>query len=151
MAHGLAFLGCGAIAAAHLRTLATLAPAIPRFYASRDRARAAAYAGTYEGAGAFGSYVAAIADERVRAVVVTTPPALHLDLVLAALDAGKDVIVESRPSPAPPMPIWRWMPCGGPAAVSWLPRTTPIGRCWWHCETSSSPANWRSCSCSSTR
>lgn len=90
----LAILGCGAITQKHSRTLARFRGEVRRFYASRDAATAAAFAERYAGVGSFGSYEDAIADPRVDAVFVTTPPASHLDLTLAALAWGKDVIVE---------------------------------------------------------
>ena len=65
-------------------------------YASRDPARAAAFAATARqvAAGAFGSYAEAIADPRIDAVLVATPPDSHLALTLEALAGGKHVIVE---------------------------------------------------------
>lgn len=90
----LAFLGCGAITRSHSRTLAAVDPAVPRFFASRDRGRAEAYARELGGAGAFGGYQEACADARVSAVMVCTPPDSHRALAQEALEAGKDVIVE---------------------------------------------------------
>ena len=90
----LAFLGCGKIAVQHRRTLASVAPSVRCSFASRDDTRAAEYARRYRGTAHWGSYAAAIADRRVDAVVVTTPTAIHLELALDALRAGKDVIVE---------------------------------------------------------
>jgi UDP-N-acetylglucosamine 3-dehydrogenase len=90
----LALLGCGAIARRHSRTLTRLGAEVRCFYASRDPARAAEFSARLGGAGSFGSYAAALADERIDAVLVTTPPDSHLDLTLAALAQDKDVIVE---------------------------------------------------------
>lgn len=90
----LAFLGCGAIAPRHRRTIAKVAPRVRCSFASRDPARAAAYARRWDGTAHWGSYEAALADSSVDAVIVTTPTASHLELTLAALKAGKDVIVE---------------------------------------------------------
>lgn len=89
-----AFLGCGKITRQHSRTVAKVAGGVPRYFASRDRARAEQYARELGGAGAFGSYEAAWSDPAVTAVMVNTPPDSHLALTLAALAAGKDVIVE---------------------------------------------------------
>lgn len=90
----LAFLGCGFITGVHSRHLRRLRGAVVCSYASRDRARAEACRRRYRGAGAHGSYSAAIEDPRVDAVVVAVPPRFHLDLVLQALAAGKHVLVE---------------------------------------------------------
>ncbi len=90
----LAFLGCGGITWKHSRTLAGFGSEVSRFYASRDATRASAFADQFAGAGSFGSYAAALADERIDAVLVATPPHTHLDLALAALAHGKDVIIE---------------------------------------------------------
>jgi predicted dehydrogenase len=89
----LALLGCGAIAARHSRRLASSGGVVCS-YASRDAARAEAFARRLGGAKAFGSYAAALADPEVDAVLIATPTALHLPLTLEALRAGKDVIVE---------------------------------------------------------
>ncbi len=90
----LAFLGCGKITRSHSRTLARVAPAVPRYFASRDAARAGQYARELGGAGAFGSYAEALDSDLVTVVMVCTPPDSHLEWTLAALAAGKDVIVE---------------------------------------------------------
>jgi UDP-N-acetylglucosamine 3-dehydrogenase len=90
----LAFLGCGAITRKHSHTLAGFRGEVRRFYASRDAATAAAFAKHHGGAGSFGSYAAAFADPRIEVVFVATPPDTHLDLTLAALRGGKNVIVE---------------------------------------------------------
>lgn len=90
----LAFLGCGKITRSHSATLARVAPPVPRYFASRDRGRAEQYARELGGAGCFGSYEEAMASPLVTVVMVCTPPDSHLALTLAALAAGKDVIVE---------------------------------------------------------
>lgn len=93
----LAFLGCGYATRLHSRTLAKLDPGVRRFYASRDGARAHAYARKYRGAGHFDSYEAAIESADVDAVLVATPPDSHLELTLSALQADTHVIVEKPP------------------------------------------------------
>lgn len=90
----LAFLGCGAITAAHSRTLARMDAPVRRFYASRDGAKAADFERRFRGSGSYGSYEAALADGRIGAVLVATPPASHLELTLRALAHGKHAIVE---------------------------------------------------------
>lgn len=58
------------------------------------------YSARWKGAGAFGSYQEAIDSPDVDVVLIATPPASHLPLCLAALDAGKHVIVEKPPFPS---------------------------------------------------
>jgi predicted dehydrogenase len=93
----LCFLGCGKIAAGHSRTLRVLKPHIQCSYASRSLARAQAMNAAQGGVGAFGSYAEAVASPSVDVVAVVTPPSSHLEWTLAALEAGKDVILEKPP------------------------------------------------------
>jgi predicted dehydrogenase len=90
----IAFLGCGNAARMHARTLHKVDKDLRLFFASRELQRATTYAKLYHGAGAFGGYEAALADERVEVAVVVTPPSSHLEWTLAALEAGKHVVVE---------------------------------------------------------
>jgi predicted dehydrogenase len=96
----IAFLGCGFITDVHSRQLRRLKGEVTARYASRDRAKAEAYCRRFGGAGEYGDYLSAIADPAVDAVVVAVPPALHLDLTLRALDAGKHVLVEKPAFPS---------------------------------------------------
>ena len=93
---GIAFLGCGKITVGHAKRLKSH-EGVSLFFASRERAKAEEYAKKLGGAGAFGSYEEAMRDPRVDAVVVATPPHLHLELTLGALAAGKHVVVEKPP------------------------------------------------------
>ena len=95
----IAFLGCGFITRVHSRNLRRLGRQIVPSYASRDAAKAEAFRRQYRGAASYGQYRAAIADPAVDAVVVAVPPALHLDLTLEALAAGKHVLVEKPAFP----------------------------------------------------
>lgn len=90
----IAFLGCGFITNVHSRNLKALRSEITTSYASRDRARAEAFCRRHGGAGSFHSYAKAIADPGIDAVVIAVPPRFHLELTLAALAAGKHVLVE---------------------------------------------------------
>lgn len=90
----LAFLGCGRITTRHARTLARFSDAVNCRFASRDANRAAEFNRLLKGGGSYGSYHDAIADQSVDAVVIATPPDQHLELALAALAAGRHVIVE---------------------------------------------------------
>lgn len=93
----IAFLGCGFITGVHSRHLQALAGSgeeVVVSYASRDPRKAELYREKYAGRRAYGDYASALADDDVDAVVVAVPPAYHLELSLAALDAGKHVLVE---------------------------------------------------------
>lgn len=90
----LVFLGCGGITAAHSRTLRSFPEEVRFFFASRQADKAMGFERRLRGAGSFGSYAAALADGRMDVAFVATPPESHLELVLEALDQGKDVIVE---------------------------------------------------------
>ncbi len=87
-------LGCGKVAVKHRKTIAAVDPSVRISFASRDGERAAEFARKYRGTAWWGSYQAAIVDPSVDAVLVATPPVLHLDLTMRALAAGKHVIVE---------------------------------------------------------
>jgi predicted dehydrogenase len=88
----LVVLGCGWIARRHAAAARRLG--VPVVFASRDAARAAAYAREFRGIAAVGSYEAAMAHPRAAAVLVCTPHDRHLVDVLAALSAGRHVLVE---------------------------------------------------------
>lgn len=90
----LVFIGCGNAARMHSRTLASVAPDVRRFYASRDPDRARDFNRRLGGAGVFASYAEALHAPGIDAAIVVTPPSSHLDLSLEALGAGKHVIVE---------------------------------------------------------
>jgi len=96
----LAFLGCGFITEVHSRHLRLLREDFVCAYASRDAAKARAFRHRYGGVADYAGYEAAIADPAVGAVVVAVPPRFHLDLTLAALAAGKHVLVEKPAFPA---------------------------------------------------
>lgn len=91
---GIAVLGCGSIAHKHARWLRSVAPEVPLFGASRFPQRARDFARATRATGWFPDYASAINDPRVSALLIATPPARHLPLALAAIAAGRDVIVE---------------------------------------------------------
>jgi predicted dehydrogenase len=93
----IAFLGCGAIAQKHSKTLKKVAPQAARYYASRNAEKAERFSKNFGGSGSFGSYKEAIASADVDTVFVCTPPDLHLPLAVTAFESGKHVIVEKPP------------------------------------------------------
>jgi predicted dehydrogenase len=97
MSVGVALLGSGLATVLHTKTLRAVAPAVRRYYASREPARAAKLAATHGGAGHFGGYEAALTSRDVDVVLVALPPSTHLEWTLRALAAGKHVIVEKPP------------------------------------------------------
>jgi predicted dehydrogenase len=90
----IAFLGCGFITRVHSRNLRRFRSEIVCGYASRDKAKAAAFCGEFRGSGSYSDYADAINDPNVDAVVIAVPPKFHLNLTLQALTAGKHVLVE---------------------------------------------------------
>ncbi|MEO6239139.1 MAG: Gfo/Idh/MocA family oxidoreductase [Vicinamibacterales bacterium] len=95
----LAFLGCGFITRVHSRILRGAGGDIARSYASRDGGKAEAFRREYGGLAAYADYASAIADPSIDAVVVAVPPRFHRELTLAALAAGKHVLVEKPAFP----------------------------------------------------
>ena len=93
----LCFLGCGRVAESHSGRVKGLRPPIEVSYASRSLEKARRLQERFRGAHAFEGYRQAIESPDVDAVAVVTPPASHLELTLAALDAGKDVLLEKPP------------------------------------------------------
>lgn len=92
---GWAIIGCGRVADRRV------APAIKRTdgatlvgFCSRDAKRAAEYAARHDAPRAFASLEQALSDASVAAVYIATPNALHADQAVAALNAGKHVLVE---------------------------------------------------------
>ncbi len=88
----LVLLGCGRIARRHAAAARRLG--IPLLVASRDLARARAFARVFRAAGAFGSYEEAVSDPRAAGAIVCTPHDRHLADTLLALAAGLHVLVE---------------------------------------------------------
>jgi predicted dehydrogenase len=87
------FLGCGAMTRAHIRTLRRQRPKLRIGVASRDPARARAFAAEVAADDDFGSYEGAIASA-YDVIAIVVPPRAHQALVADALSAGKHVLVE---------------------------------------------------------
>ncbi len=88
-----AVLGCGLIGDIHAQAITSLPDA--QLYAMCDvsRERAEEYASRH-GARAFTSYDELLADPAVDAVSICTPSGMHADQAIAALRAGKHVLLE---------------------------------------------------------
>jgi len=89
----LCFLGTGLINHRHARIVKWLAPSARLAVASRELSRAQAFRRELGLHDAFGSYQQAMESE-YDTLLIGVPPRLHFDLVRAALQVGKNVIVE---------------------------------------------------------
>lgn len=88
-------LGCARISKAALIDVAPLVPEIEvAAIASRDRARAAAFAETHGLPKAYSDYEALIADPDIQAIYNPLPNGLHAEWTIRALEAGKAVLCE---------------------------------------------------------
>ena len=83
-------VGCGTIGRLHAKNLSGVAELS---FHSRTRASAEAFSGGYGGGPIFDRYEEVL-DSAVDAVLISSPPEAHRDQVIAALGAGKGVLVE---------------------------------------------------------
>jgi myo-inositol 2-dehydrogenase / D-chiro-inositol 1-dehydrogenase len=102
MTIGVGLIGAGVMGADHARTLATQVPGAElRIICDADAARAKALAAELEVETASADPLATIADKSIDAVIVAAPDAMHKELILAALAAGKPVLCEKPMAPTP--------------------------------------------------
>jgi len=88
------FMGAGFAARIHSNTLRRDFPDVTRHHLSRSPERARALVDRVGGSVFKGDWDAALSDDSIDVVVITTPPVTHRELTLQALTAGKHVIVE---------------------------------------------------------
>ncbi|MFC6934375.1 Gfo/Idh/MocA family oxidoreductase [Actinomadura yumaensis] len=81
-----------------------------------DEERARAVLGGYTTVRVTGSFEAVLNDPAVGAVAVATPAATHFDLVRAALEAGKHVLVEKPLTPRRARRRSSWRSPSGPGS-----------------------------------
>ena len=86
-------VGCGAAAITHARLLAEIPEARLAFVADKNYEAARAFAEKY-GATAADSLDAMLSDETVDAIIIATPSCFHKENAIAALNAGKHVVLE---------------------------------------------------------
>lgn len=91
---GFGLCGLGMIAEFHAQAIARLSGARLAAVASRDRAKAEAFARRHGGAAAAGTLADLLARPDVDIVCITTASGAHLDPALAAIGAGKHVVIE---------------------------------------------------------
>ena len=91
---GMAMIGCGQIANAHLKAIDACEGARTTFCVDVDGERARSAAQKHGDIGWSDEYAAALADSSVDAVVLCLPHDLHLSFTVQALKAGKHVLVE---------------------------------------------------------
>src|SRR5438046_2365026 len=97
MTVGLAIVGCGAVTRiAHVPVLGTLGADMVRVVAvcDPDRQRGDEVAALVGGAKTYARLADVLDDANVQAVDICTPHALHADLAVQALGAGRHVLVE---------------------------------------------------------
>jgi predicted dehydrogenase len=91
---GVAIVGAGYWGPNLLRNFAKCSGADVRWLCDLDTDRARAVVGRYSTIGVTGDYQQVLDDPTVEAVVIATPAGTHAPLGIAALDAGKHVLVE---------------------------------------------------------
>src|SRR5215470_12435187 len=100
MSIGLAVVGAGYWGPNLVRTALATSAIRLEWLCDLDLDRAQAVLGPYTTVRSTDSYEEILADPTVSAVAVATPAATHFDLVRAALEAGKHVLVEKPLTPS---------------------------------------------------
>src|ERR1051326_4665615 len=90
----IALIGAGAFGVALLETLQQIRDIEVLAVADADLTRAKTVASRFAARHAMSNMLEAIRTDGVNTVFVATPETMHVESVLAALDAGKDVFVE---------------------------------------------------------
>ena len=91
--HGVGIIGAGSVSTGHLRAVAALESTHLRAVADIDAERLARVCAEH-GCQGYASYEDLLADEEVALVIVCLPHGLHCEVTVAALEAGKHVLVE---------------------------------------------------------
>jgi len=91
---GVAVVGAGGWGKNHVRNFASEPSAALLYVCDREEGVRASMAATYPSTSVVADADAVLADDRVAAVVIATQAPSHFKLAEAALDAGKDVLVE---------------------------------------------------------
>lgn len=89
----IAILGCGTVGRIHADAICAVDGAIVYGFCDHTLEKAREFAALYHGH-AYESYEALLADPAADAVAICTPSGMHVDQAIAALHAGKHVIVE---------------------------------------------------------
>ncbi len=90
----LGVLGCAGIARGFVRDTLGMTSAVIAAVASRDLAKAQAFASTFDIQRAYGSYEALLDDPAVDAIYIPLPNTMHAEWAIRAAQAGKHVLCE---------------------------------------------------------
>ncbi len=91
--HGVGIIGAGSVSTGHLRAVMALESTHLQAVADTDAERLARVCAEH-GCEGYSSYEDLLADEQVDLVIVCLPHGLHCEVTVAALEAGKHVLVE---------------------------------------------------------
>ena len=91
--HGVGIIGAGSVSRGHLQAVAALESTHLQAVADIDAERLARVCAEYACQG-YASYENLLADDQIDLVIVCLPHGLHCEVTVAALEAGKHVLVE---------------------------------------------------------